>query len=71
MKKEVSKAEKYNIIEKNDEFYKLLASEIIKNVNPEVVLTYFLKEKLGPLPETKSFLTNKKNYLTYVAYPKA
>jgi len=29
-----------------------------------------LKDKIGPIPETKSLLNNKINYLTYVAYPK-
>jgi hypothetical protein len=53
----------------NEDVYKKFAEEILRNTTPEKALLYFLKQDIGKLPETTSILTNKKGFISYIAYP--
>jgi hypothetical protein len=39
-------------------------------VKPEDAILYFLKQKLGKIPQTTSSITSKKGYITYLAHKK-
>ena len=52
----------------DDPFYQLFVSEILKKTKPENAILYFLKQKLGKIPQMTSGITNQKGYITYKAF---